>query len=354
MRAFLKNLPLLTGVLACLSSCDYFCDCEEETTPCAFTYDRLIYTQGVDADPAPQFEGTEMDPEGTFSAYTDNSEGELVIDSLSGIIDVDASDVGEYTVVFTLDDGETTCETQVAIEVGEPEVMECNFSYGTDVVSPGEKNLLRPVFDDETTINGTFTVTPSGLDISTDEGVISVNTSASGQRYRITYTSADKQTHCETELLISGIDYLDQIVDLDDDLPDVVFPILDADPEYEEQIPGFYDVDGSAQAQGLSIDQETGEINLSETLDQVDNLRRNNELPLIAEGEPLRFTFSYRLNRNQEQPFPLVNTVSIVIYWFENEIPEEIQELLRQKSKYPITNGREMSPPSMLIAKGSR
>ncbi len=315
-----------------------------------FMYDQLVYTpSGGSAGEQvvkPTFNGDQ--PAGIFSAQPTG----LAIDSLSGEIDVNTSTAGEYTVVYTLDDGTTTCETQIAIGEKDPGVKECVLSYETDVIVPGQRDLLRPVFQDDTKLDGTFTAVPPGLDISFDEGIISVNTSASGQRYRIMYTSADKQTHCETELLISGIDYIDQIIDLEDDLPDTASPILDADPQFEAPR-GDYDVDGSARAQGLAIDPETGEIDVRETLRLVDELRRQREAPLIEEGEPLKFTFAYRIDDSGTQDVPIVSNLQIVIYWFENEISEEILELLEQKSKFPV-NGREMSPPSMLAVRGAR
>lgn len=338
------------GLFLCLSSCKYFCDCEEEATPCMFMYDQLVYTPtGGSAGEQlvkPTFDGEQ--PIGTFSAQPEG----LAIDSLTGEIDVNISTAGEYTVVYTLDDGKTTCETQVAIGEKDPEAKVCVLSYETDVIVPGQKDLLRPAFQDDTKLDGTFTAVPPGLDISFDEGIISVNTSASGQRYRIMYTSADKQTYCETELLISGIDYIDQIIDLEDDLPDTVSPILNADPQFEAPR-GIYDADGSAQTQGLAINGETGEINVLQTLQQVDAIRTQQDIPdpQIEEGEPLKFTFSYQVAQDSDLP-AITSTLQIVIYWFEDEISEDILELIRQKSKFPV-NGREMSPPPVIAVKGT-
>ncbi len=349
MRPLITNAGLFVTLLLSLSACDLFCDCEAPATPCLFTYEQLIYTSNGEADPqiaSPNFEGDQ--PAGTFSSQPAG----LAIDSLTGEIDVNASAAGEYAVVYTLDDGQTTCETKVAIKEGPVKVEECVFSYETEVIVPGQKDLLRPVFQDKTELDGTFTAVPPGLDISFDEGIISVNTSASGQKYRIIYTSNDKQTHCETELLISGIDYIDQIIDLEDDLPDTASPILDANPQIEAP-QGEYDVDGSARAQGLAIAPETGEIDVRETLQLVDELRSQREAPLIEEGEPLKFTFAYQIDNAGDQEQPIISSLQIVIYWFENDISPEIQELLDQKSKFP-TNGREMSPPSMLVVRGMR
>lgn len=349
MRLLFTNAGLFVTLLLSLSACDLFCDCEAPATPCLFTYEQLIYTPGGGADPqlaTPGFEGNQ--PAGTFSAQPAG----LAIDSLTGEINVNASATGEYAVVYTLDDGETTCETKVAIEEGAVKVEECIFSYETEVIVPGQKDLLRPVFQNKAEIDGTFTAVPPGLDISFDKGIISVNTSASGQKYRIIYTSNDKQTHCETELLISGIDYIDQVFNLDDDLPDTASPILDANPQLEAPR-GEYDVDGSARAQGLAIAPETGEIDVRETLRLVDELRRQREDPLIEEGEPLKFTFAYRIDNAGNQEQPITSTLQIVIYWFANEISPEIEELLRQKGKFPV-NGREMSPPPMLAVRGMR
>ncbi len=352
MQKLTANLTTLVSLVILFSGCEHICDCkDDDPDPCAFSYESVVYTP--DGAPGDQLVSPMFDseiPEGSFSVTPSG----LAIDTETGVIDVNASEYGkEYVVKFRIKESEVVCETNIFID--EPDAQICDLDYETQVAIPGQMNLLEPKFSDGTELNGTFTAIPPGLDINPKSGVVSVNTSEAGVRYRVIYTSHDKNTMCETDLLVSGIDYLDVILDLEDSVEDIVFPILNA--EQEQQAPqGDYDADGRARAEGLAIDPATGAIDVLQTLQQVDDIRQEREQEpnendlFIEEGEKLEFTFEYIIG-NFNQDVEVVATQEIVIYWFEEEISDEIRKLVEEKSLYPI-NGREMSPPPVMVARG--
>ena len=351
MHKLTTNLIALILLITLFSGCEYFCDCDDDgPEPCTFSYEQAAYTpNGAPGDQlvSPVFEG-EI-PEGSFSSSPDG----LAINPETGVIDVNASEFGkEYSVIFRIEESEVVCETNIFID--EPDAQICDLNYETNVAVPGQIDLLEPKFGESIELDGTFTAIPPGLDINPSSGIISVNTSEAGVEYRIMYTSQDKNTTCETAMLVSGIDYLDVILDLEDNEP--VFPILDANQE--QQAPrGNYDPDRRARSEGLAIDPETGAIDVLQTLQQVNDLRQErdeepNENGLfINDGEKLDFTFSYIIG-NFNLDTDVVATQEVVIYWFEEEISDEIRRLIEEKSQYPI-NGREMSPPPVLAARGN-
>ena len=349
MRHFLNHLLLFVGLFLSISSCHYFCDCEEETSPCLFTYDQLLYTPGEDSTAAPNFEGMQAD--GTFSS----SEG-LMLNPQTGEIDISTSIPGEYTVVFTLDDGETSCETKVVIGEGEEEPKECAFSYGKDgavftPTDPKSSYFITPVFE-EVVPAGSFSVEPEGLDFDTQTGTINVNTSESGIQYYISYTATDGSVVCETSIVIGGIDYLDSAYVLADGEFEAV-PIVDAIVEEDRSAKGAFDETAlfqlelgegqpSAAERGLAIDNATGVINLRQT---VANFR---ELGIeLTDGFTREFEIFYTLD-----PEPtFLNSTRIQVYYFESydKIPAELLALLREKRRYPINGREEKERPSHVI-----
>ena len=368
MRVLLKHLALFAGVFLFLSSCDYFCDCEEETTPCMFAYEQLIYTQGVDDDPAPQFEGMETTPDGIFSAYDNGSGRTLVIDSLSGIIDVNASDAGEYTVEFTLDDGKTTCESQVAIEEGEPETEECELRYSEKeeaLFFPNESKslLIRPLgeFSDPTKVEGRFTVWPQGLDIDPATGVIDVNTSEPGLTYYVTFTSENGRISCTTKVAVGGLDYRDALLDFDgavdgeflEENPSVrEFVVVDsiASPLFNFEQDGTLGLEFSSPDEDLVFvrdNEAPASINVRATLRNIDQSEN------IESGFFREFTLEYQYDSPEGR---ITGEAEIVIYYYRTvgEIPSSLLDLIGRKERVPGTNdGRLMHRHGIMCGGGA-
>lgn len=365
MRPLLTNAGLFIALLLSFSACDYFCDCEAPTTPCLFAYDRLIYTPNGEPNEqlaTPTFESDQ--PAGTFSAQP----GGLVIDSLSGAIDVNASAEGEYTVVYTLDDGKTTCETKVVIGKGDVQVKECIFSYeegatgepGYFIPIPFTTQLGRPTFKDDTPIEGTFTVEPQGLDLNPSTGVFDVNGSESGVVYTVTYTSKDKLTVCQTKVTIAGFDYKDTVIDVSV-AEAIVFPTA-ARPEREPLGTAF--VEQSEEPRLVFIDtdnvpglsSETGAIDLKATLQTINALDfgGNAEQQAIPEdGYSREFTITYQYTEAEgNNELVTVSDLEIILYWFPDfeSIPEELRDLVNYKAQF--ANGRTEKRPNHVVTYG--
>lgn len=354
----LKTMKKITIGILCLCAFTLLavkCHDDDGLKFCSFNYGKVKFIpDSADGEQVvePQFEGEK--PRGTYSAEPEG----LDIDQETGEINIDNSKPStEYTITFISRDKKFSCETSIYID--EPKVVpkECKFKYEKEVYIPQEvakgteDQLGIPIFEDSTVIDGTFTVEPPGLDIDTKTGIFGVNGSVSGIKYTITYTSKDGITSCQTSVIISGIDYLDAIVDVSTPETSTVRPILDAQIDSQAPI-GIYDVDGAATQQNLAINRETGEIDLRTTLQQIDREEFNGggEVPALPIGFSRKYSIKYTFDKGDNEL--LVSSLEVVIYWYptEEDIPEELLILLRDKQRFP-ENGRTLHPPPLLIGK---
>ncbi len=333
------------------------CHDDDDNMFCSFNYGQVVFIPAnTDEDQMvePIFEG-DKPKEGTFFSEPDG----LDIDENTGVINIDNSTPAkEYTITFISEDKKTRCETSIYIDEPEKQPQTCIFKYDTTIYIPREVADLKedqlgiPSFEDSTVVDGTFSVEPPGLDLDTKTGVFSVNGSVSGHKYTVTYTSKDGLTSCQTSVIISGIDYLDAIVDVSKPETSVVRPILNA--QIDSNAPrGQYDVDGSATQQNLVIDRETGAIDLRATLQRIDSIefKGNGEEPAIPAS---KFERKYTIRYTFDEGEGLISSLQVIIRWFpsEEDIPQELLDLLKDKQRYP-ENGRLQHPPPLLMGKGN-
>ena len=123
-----------------------------------------------DPDPSPA-----LDPDATSGTWTGSPAG-LVIDSVTGTIDLDASLPGSYTVTNTLIVGFCTFDTityAAPISITVPPLA--GFSYTGSPFCSNDVDPL-PVYDPGASA-GTFSATPGGLTLNTSTGAIDLSTS---------------------------------------------------------------------------------------------------------------------------------------------------------------------------------
>lgn len=345
MKKLLSALPVYFYMLLFLSSCDIFCDCEDDITePCLFSYDSVAYTPngtGQDQIISPSFENTK--PEGIFSA----TPAGLAIDSLTGNVNLNTSQPKtEYTIVFTLRDGNTTCETKIYI--GEPKMQVCDLQYPDNFYIPNatENIFVKPKapFDDTTKFDGTFSVYPHGLDIDPATGIFNVDISEAGLTYTITYTSKDGNTTCQTKVTIAGIDYPDTLIDVSQERA-VVAPIITSTPDQQPPVEINFNPEQEAVQQGLVI-QRDGVIDVRNTLQNLDSIAGG----ILPSGYKREFEISYEYL--QGNAF-VSNTIDIIIYWYasEDEVPEDLLEILGRKTP-SSKGGKLMHRHPILVAAG--
>ncbi|WKN30246.1 hypothetical protein PZB74_14870 [Porifericola rhodea] len=332
-------------VLICLwlfASCDKLCDCDDDPKPCSFSYGMVSFTPtpGEEQLIKPSFE--ESQEGGTFSAFPSG----LDIDEATGEININNSTYDqEYTITYTLDDGETTCTTSIFI--GEPDIVACGLKYEKEMVAPGEIDFLLARVDEKAVTDGKFYAIPSGLVINPSNGAIDVSASESGTQYTIYYESKDGMYQCQTKLIISGIDFPDTRISLVPEERALVYPYYNADPDQE--VPG-----GSYMSDDptLAINESTGEVDIKQTLVNVD-LSDNETLDQsIVNYREAGFTRIFTINYTVGQT-ELQSSLEVQLFWFPNEesIPADLLEVFEGKQSFD--NGKiEERPPYMLATGG--
>ena len=322
-----------TTLFSLLLSLALFTSCEElveSLNECQFSYGPISFTQG------PPSQTQEISPvfsEGEISGTFSSQPNGLVLNEETGIININESDPGEYTITH---EGETTCETRILILEG---IQECQLNYGTSIVAPGEVDFLLARVDEKPTEGGKFYAIPDGLAISSTNGSIDVAASEAGIEYMVYYESEDGNTFCQTQITISGINYTDTKVDFDQE-EGIINPVYVEDGE--QQAPGGnYDLNGNAREENLSINPETGAIDLRATLQAIDEAEFGCEL---APGFSRTFTISYVLPEEE-----IASSIELQIFWYENvdQIPDDIVEVFEGKG-IPINGKIEKRPPYIL------
>lgn len=89
------------------------------------------------------------------------------------------------------------------------EIKCADFSYPDTLffIKPGQSNNISPV----NTLPGTYSVVPLGLAINPSSGVIDVNSSETGLKYKIAFSPTGSDQVCETFVTIGGVNYLDGV-----------------------------------------------------------------------------------------------------------------------------------------------
>lgn len=72
---------------------------------------------------------------------------------------------------------------------------------------PGQNFIQNPLNE----LDGTYSVVPDGLAIDPATGVIDVNASETGLKYKISFTPTGTNQVCETFVTIAGVNYLDGV-----------------------------------------------------------------------------------------------------------------------------------------------
>ncbi len=168
-----KNLIAATGGCSADSSTSSITIIAPDTA--AFSYSSSSYCQS-DMDPIPTNTSTNT------GAYTSSPIG-LVINSVTGTIDLSASTPNTYTVTYTTTGAcPDTMDVTVTINADE----DATFSYSAG-------NYCQSDVDPTPTISGTsggaFTSTPAGLNINGGTGAIDLSASTPNT-YTVTYTTA--------------------------------------------------------------------------------------------------------------------------------------------------------------------
>ncbi len=207
----------------------------------SFNFPQSTYCV-TDSDPSPVVTGL---PGGSFAAVPSG----MVINALSGKIDVSASTPGIYDVSYTTN-GDCPYSNTQTLTIGAIDNSSFNFSASSYCVTDADPS---PTIGGVS--GGTFTSLPSGLDLDGTSGFITLNTSLP-DTYVVTYTtngscpSSSTQSVTVNELDNAGFNF-----------GQGSFCSSSANPF--PTITGEFGGVFSASPTGITIDSSTGEIDIA-------------------------------------------------------------------------------------------
>jgi hypothetical protein len=100
-----------------------------------------------------------------------------------------------------------SCSDEGELDEFEIDCKEIAYSDTIFYQRPGQNFTVSPLND----IEGVFSVVPNGLAIDAATGLIDINASETGLRYKVLFTPSGSNQVCETFITIGGVNYLDGV-----------------------------------------------------------------------------------------------------------------------------------------------
>jgi hypothetical protein len=174
--------------------------------------------------------------------------------------------------------------------------------------------------------SGQYLGFPDGIDIDTKTGEINVSKSETGLRYRITFIPDGTIDSISTEIVISGINYLDGFYKLTT-ADSVLKPLYNAG--LSNPIPGvnngtIFDDGSSCNTAGCNVNTVMGSINLAQTV-------RNGVFGTTpSNNDRHEFQLNYRIN---DKSVKSLNTLKVKLYYFDsiNDVTQEAYDIINSR-----------------------
>jgi hypothetical protein len=213
-----------------------------------------------------------------------------------------------------------------------------SLTYGDSIlyIKDGvEDNIVLPITD----LQGSYYGFPDGIELDEMTGAINVDKSESGLRYRISFVPQGRNDTISTIVLLSGINYLDNIYYLDehDTTATAVY-----NGSMDNTIPGsdgssVFDDGGGCNGQGVAVNILNGSINIAQTV-------RNGVLGDVpSNGSQKEVELLYRLSDDSKKA---QNRLKVKLYYFDTpeDITQDLVQLMRERKGMFI--GQDPQPPS--------
>ncbi len=198
-------------------------------------------------------------------------------------------------------------------------------NYGDSIIfmqptPAGQDYIVHPINNPPA---GTYFSWPEGLVLDPSTGAINVTQSETGVRYNIGYVRQGSTDTCLQTLILGGAAYVDSVYVMANGQT-IASPYYNANPNLLSVCtPGSgcqYDVTGSAAAKKISINTQTGVIDLRQTF----NNGAFSLLGLIPlDGTTVNATIYYKLN-DQSNMALQQTTVQLMFYNHKSSIPPSL------------------------------
>ncbi|MCS5489237.1 hypothetical protein [Algoriphagus limi] len=218
--------------------------------------------------------------------------------------------------------------------------FDCNqLSYADTIyyISATQSVLVSPQNNLEG--EGTFEVSPEGLAIDPNTGVIDVNASETGLKYKITFIPNGSTQACETFVTIGGVNYLDGIYVLDQN-ETLAGPVYNGVPGLPLPCPDDDSDDGSDDNScDFDVENPTGqlledlgfEISSKGVFDLLETVENGTFGSVPVNGESLDVELYYQL---PDLSANALNSIPLRFFYYETvaDIPQALLDDIEEKS----------------------
>ena len=215
----------------------------------------------------------------------------------------------------------------------EIDCKQLSYSNTLFYIKPGQANSVSPV----NMLSGTFSVVPDGLAINPSSGVIDVNSSETGLKYKISFSPTGSDQVCETFVTIGGVNYLDGVYVLNQNQ-------LLASPVYNGVVglalPCDDDDDDDDSSCDFDADNPTGqllkdlgfEISSKGIIDLQKTVENGTFGATPVNGTILDVDLYYKLN---DLSALALNQIPLRFFYYNklSDVPQEVLDDISEKSK---------------------
>ena len=174
--------------------------------------------------------------------------------------------------------------------------------------------------------SGEYIGYPEGIDIDSKTGAIRVNSSETGLRYRVTFYPDGATDSFSTNIVISGINYLDGFYRLNT-ADSILRPIYNG--SFGTVVPGLnsgtiFDEGSGCNTAGCDVNTVAGTINLAQTV-------RNGVFGADpTNNDRHEFELQYRIN---DKSGKALNNIKVKLYYFNsiNDVTPEVYDIISSR-----------------------
>jgi hypothetical protein len=167
---------------------------------------------------------------------------------------------------------------------------------------------------------------PDGIDIDSKTGAIRVNSSETGLRYRVTFYPDGATDSFSTNIVISGINYLDGFYRLNT-ADSILRPLYNG--SFGTPVPGLnsgtiFDEGSGCNSAGCNVNIAAGTINLAQTV-------RNGVFGANpSNNDRHEFELDYRIN---DKSGKALNSIKVKLYYFNSidDVTPEVYDIISSR-----------------------
>jgi len=185
--------------------------------------------------------------------------------------------------------------------------------------------------------SGIYIGFPEGIEINQSTGAINVSKSETGLKYKITFVPTGTTDSVSTNIIISGINFLDGFYRLST-ADSIALPLYNANAK--NTIPGMnggtvFDEGSGCNDAGCNVNIVNGQINLAQTV-------RNGVFGTTpSNNDRHEFDLNYRINDNSHEA---LNTIRVKLYYFDSmqDVTQEVYDIIASREGTIIDGAKEI------------